>query len=267
MGAGREPLSGLDAALEEVHRAFKRARKPEHLKNRMDFLQAREEARLLGRPRKELTAADLRDYVDECGGKLEHPELAYFMPRICEVMGAGESAHPSLGWVCSLNCLEYADFPAAWPDDQVAALQRFVEALLLAYVADRARFTDVENLGELIRMAAKAGIAVEEVLDALSKADGHLLAHSLALWINDACFLSDQQEVNRPEEWRDWLALDVFWIGTDHPKRVCDWIVTLEPWRLLADSVQRETDPDLRASLRRAADYCAAWPEAQKPSA
>ena len=264
MGAGGEPLSGMDAALKEVHRAFRRAQKPAYLKNRMDFLQAREEARLLGRPRGELTAHDICDYVSECGGKLEHPELAYFMPRICEILASGQSAHPALGWVCSLNCLEYADFPAAWPDDQVVALQRFVEALILAYVADPARFTDVEHLGELIRMAAKAGIAVDGVLDVLSKADGHLLARSLALWIDDACSLFDQPEINRPEEWRDLLVLDALWIGTDHPKRACDWIVTRKPWRLLADAAQRETDPDLRARLERAAAYCAAWPEAKR---
>ena len=48
----------------------RRAEKPKHLKNRMDFLQAREEARLLGRPREELTAHDPKPWFQKGWTKL-----------------------------------------------------------------------------------------------------------------------------------------------------------------------------------------------------
>ena len=259
-------MSRLDAALEEVRRAFRRAKKPDHLKNRMWFIQEREEARLLGRPREELTVQDLCDYVDECGGKLEYPELGYFLPRICEVLAAGVPLHPVLGWFCTLDCLKYANYPKAWPDDQAEAVQKYVEAMLATFVETPRHFPECSDLGEMLWMAGRGGIDMERLTLSLHHATAQALARALADWIASDCFVTGDMKADEPDRWRQSLP-NAYADGEAFTVPVLDWLVSIEPWRLLSNAAVREADPEMRERLRRVAAYCAAWPEAQASSA
>ncbi len=89
MGASGEPLTPLQQAVKDVHHVFRRVPKPTELKRVDDFFKERLEKRLLSRDRSELTAYDLYRYTDDAG--LDHQELAYFIPRFCEVMANGDT--------------------------------------------------------------------------------------------------------------------------------------------------------------------------------
>jgi hypothetical protein len=264
VGASGKPLTPLQQAVKDVHRVFRRVPKPTELET-LQGIYPLMAARFLEGDRSELTAEDLYNYVDDAIP--EYPELAYFIPRFCEIMANGESTNTSIvGWVCSLTFLELSDFPSAWPDDQVQALQRFVEALLVDYVNEPARFSDAEsigqdvaNIGELLCMAGKGGIDIDGVTTALAQADKQSLARALAQWITDECYC-DAPIAYKPDFWRGDLA-DGFWEGEDFQKPVFDWLFSLEPWHMFAAAAERETDPVWRDDLSYAAGYCDLWLE------
>jgi hypothetical protein len=264
VGASGKPLTPLQQAVKDVHRVFRRVPKPTELKHSEHFGWGRE-TRFLDRDRSELTAYDLYGYIEDS----YYPdvrELGYFIPRICEIMANGESMHMSIGWVCSLNCLQDSDFPSAWPDDQAQAIQRFVEALLVAYVNEPVRFSEIdhsdlgESIGELLCMAGRGGIDVDGVTTALAQADKQSLARALALWIKRECYNGRTDKWCKPELWREGLS-DAFWEGKDFQKPVFDWLVSLEPWHMFSAAAERETHPVWQRVLSKAAGYCDLWPE------
>ncbi len=262
MGASGEPLTPLQQAVKDVHRVFRRAPKPTELGGLHEIYPLMA-ARFLEVDRSELSAEDLYNYVDDTIP--DYPELAYFIPRFCEIMANGESTH-NIGWVCSLTFLNFHDFPSAWPDDQAQAIQRFVEALLVAYVNEPARFSDVESfhpkvesIGELLCMAGKGGIDINGVTTALAQADKQSLARALALWIRKESYCH-APIAYKPDFWRGDLA-NPFWEGEDFQKPVFDWLFSLEPWHMFSAAAERETDPVWQRVLSDAAGYCDLWPE------
>lgn len=263
MDTKKASLIALDSALWNVRRAFRRASKPGYLKDRMSFLKAREEAQLLGRKRSSLTASDIHDYVSECGGHLDQSELAYFMPRICEVIASGERLDPTLGWAVSLNCLSAADFPRGWPLDHARAVQRFVEALLVAYVEAPEQFEDVPSIGELFCMAGYGGIDMGRLMAAMDEADQQQLARALAHWIDRDCWVGIAWARVAPDRWREDLHHSL-WTGEGFQAGVLDWLLGLEPWSMISAAAERETDPQWRDVLVRVGVFCRHWPEAPR---
>ena len=188
MGAGGEPLSQLDAALDAIRASCRRAPKPARLMNRMDFLQEREDARFLGQPLDRLGSRDFYDYLDECGARLSVPELSYFLPRICEILATGDPINPVIGWRGAFLFLELSAFPDGWPDDRAAAMQAFCEALVVDFIRGPERFSDGGSgfgavLGSVLHGMAEGGIDLEGLLDALDLCDPELIDRAVDTWM------------------------------------------------------------------------------------
>ena len=188
MGAGGEPIGPLDAALDAIRASCRRAPKPVRLLNRMDFLQEREDARFLGQPLDQLGAGDFHDYLDECGGKLDVPELSYFLPRICEVLATGDPINPVTGWRRAFSFLQYSEFPDQWPDDRAAAMQAFCEELIVDFVSKPERFSDGGSgfeavLGSVLFGMAEGGVDLEGLLQALDRCEPDLLDRAVEAWM------------------------------------------------------------------------------------
>jgi hypothetical protein len=154
----------------------------------MDFLQACEDARFLGQPLEQFGARDLHDYLDECGGKLSVPELSYFLPRICEVLATGDPINPVIGWRGAFLFLEFSAFPDYWPDDRVAAMHAFCEALLADFILEPERFSDGGSgfdavLGSVLYGMAEGGVDLERLLKALNRCDPDLLDRAVESWM------------------------------------------------------------------------------------
>lgn len=183
-------VPSIEDAVEVVRAACKRARKPSTLSNRMDFLQARDDRRLLGCATDQLSPSDIDHYVDECGGKLPPGELAYFLPRICTILSTGRPLLPEFGWDESFCFLRFSRFPDAWPDDRVVAMQDFCAALLVSFLEDPAKFSTAlsdpaPHIGSMMCAMMRCGIDARALLDAVDTCDAALVASSLQVWVKD----------------------------------------------------------------------------------
>ena len=178
----------VEDAIEAVRVVCKRAPKPATLSNRLDFLQARDDRRLLGGDPGLLSASDIDHYIDECGGSLPHGELAYFLPRICTVLATGRPLLPAFGWDESFCFLRYSDFPDAWPDDRVAAMQKFCAALLVSFLRNPEAFSSgrddpAPNIGTMLCAMMRHGVDAQILLDAVDTCDEALVSRALADWV------------------------------------------------------------------------------------
>ncbi|MEO1458152.1 MAG: hypothetical protein AAFV49_11425 [Pseudomonadota bacterium] len=264
MGPGRESLSAeeaaLDAALEALRRCCARAPKPQRLRNRLDFRQESEEARLLGHPLDVLNEADLRDYLGEAGNTLDPAELAYFLPRIAEFLAEGRCLNGA-GWFASCNFLRMSGFPERWPDDRAAAMQGFVAAFVAVVGAHPERYAEASDLhlGEALIMAANAGVALEGVLRALDACAPQRLARAITIWTEaevQAWALMDRDgmlaQIVQSELWETIAAQTV----------TQAWLESKRPWDMLAAEAEREQDPEWRERLKRAASLWTTGPAA-----
>ncbi|MEM9737445.1 MAG: hypothetical protein AAF908_12705, partial [Pseudomonadota bacterium] len=175
----------------EVTRVCARAARPTHLKDRLDFREAAERAALLDPPRGEITPRALFDYVDDGPSEMGAAEVAYFLPRICEILADGQHLGGSLGWEVSLGCLSRSRFPATWPDDRVAAIQRFTEELVADFAQNPARFPDgglvgPPCLGDFLEMAARGGIDLTALTERLRRLPSADQTRCLARWEDHA---------------------------------------------------------------------------------
>lgn len=190
----------LDEALDAIRSVCKRAPKPDTLSNRLDFLQAQDDARLLGPDLDDLTVSDIDHYIDESGGRLPEGELAYFLPRMCALMASGQPLLSAFGWDESFCFLSYSDFPGAWPDDRVRAMTGFCAALVVSFIQDPDRFSPGHvdpnrTLGTMLCAMMRYRIDTQALLDAAESCDAALLAESLAHWISVECHDADENDI------------------------------------------------------------------------
>lgn len=196
MGSGGEPVS-LAQALQAVRDSCKRAQKPAKLSNRLDFLEERERKALLGPPLECVTRSALHEYTDECGGHLPPTELAYFLPRICDLLAEGKPLNPSFGWGMGMTFLSYASFPDAWPSDRADAMQAFCAALLVDFAQEPSRFQDdgsgmAVTLGTMLSAMTNGGIDAARLTAALDAADQQAVAAAIAHWIEEDAMFGDR---------------------------------------------------------------------------
>ncbi|MEM7188343.1 MAG: hypothetical protein AAF439_01915 [Pseudomonadota bacterium] len=198
----------LADALNRVKATCARASKPAMLADWMDFLQYADDRRFLGRPRDRLTAQDFSHYLDECGGRRPQNEIAWFLPRMCEVMAAGEPLRNVLGWDESFCFLAYSGFPDAWPDDRAAAMQDFAGELAARFVSVPEPFSDggsglALTLGTLVCGMARGGIEAQALTARLDACPPDHLERAVWRWLVNELDITQSQDGFRlrPDYW------------------------------------------------------------------
>lgn len=226
----------------------------------MDFIEARETARLLGRPPEDLTEVDLHDYVDDGPSRLNRQELAWFLPRLCALIAEGRCPTP-VGWPGALSALSRSGYPEGWPEARAEAVQGFVEALALDYVARPWRYAHgghwgegIEHLGVVISMAHAGGIDTDRLLARLSDAPERDLARALAMWSTGFEYRL------QPHPTIDVLCWEIACDLTLDPAlrdRVSSWLKALGVSAMVRRVWESEEDPEWRERLELAAVL---WP-------
>ncbi|MEZ5798929.1 MAG: hypothetical protein R3D63_16525 [Paracoccaceae bacterium] len=86
------------------------------------------EADFLNRPARDLPDAYIRDwYFAACDAGISHAHVAWFLPRVLEMLAAGRDV-ASVGAEVTFSRLPLTGFPDRWPDRQVRAVTAFARA-------------------------------------------------------------------------------------------------------------------------------------------
>lgn len=94
------------------------------------------EADFLKRKARDLPADYVRDwYFAACADGLSHDHIAWFLPRVMEMLAAGDEV-AAVGHEVVFQRLPRTGFPDRWPPAEVAAVQGFARAFMAALLAD-----------------------------------------------------------------------------------------------------------------------------------
>lgn len=111
------------------------------------------EAHFLKLPARDLPSAYIRDWYSAAyDGSIRHAHVAWFLPRVMEMLADGESV-AAVGDEVAFARLPLTGFPEQWPDRQVAALNRFA----LAFLEMKLAASPPLGLGELDRLLCMFG--------------------------------------------------------------------------------------------------------------
>jgi len=176
VGAGGEPLTPLEAAVEEAYRVFKAEAPQRWLGDDLD-LDRKAWTRLSDLPLRELNSADTHHFLTE-SGRFDGREVRYMVPRLFELLAAGECPG-HWGEECSLSCLERAGYPKDWTDPERAAIEGFFAALLDDCLAQQALW-ERRSLDTLLCMAANANADVGALLARADQEEDQPMARAVA---------------------------------------------------------------------------------------
>lgn len=219
MGAGPDALT---AAIDAAWRVFDSPAPATTGVCEHCCMDPRIEADFLQRKARDLPSDHVRDwYLATHADTIGHTHVAWFLPRVLEMLAAGEVV-ASVGEEVVFQRLPLTGFPDRWPDRQVAAINRFA----LAYLERKLAAEPSLGWGQLDRllcMFGEGGIDIRPLLrrlDALSDAD--LAALLYRTWFHAQ---------------RGSIPFDAFW--SREPARSMAW-----NWY---------TSPDLMDRMERAA--------------
>ena len=216
-------MGSLDTALDQVAKACRRAQKPAHLHDWMDFLQKRDDARFLGTQPDRLSAADFDYYGSEAGSFRPEPEIAWFLPRMCEIMASGVSLTPTFGWIESFGFLTLSRFPDAWPRDRANAMTSFCKALVADFVTRPERYApstaiEVPDLGTMLCAMTKSGVDPLVLLAGLDDCPPQTVHAAIGDWLANDSICRD------PSDGRFDLSADVYWRQNPAQEVVSTWV-------------------------------------------
>lgn len=140
------------------------------------------EADFLKRPAPELPLDYMRDwYFAAFADDISHDHVAWFLPRVMEMLAAGEDV-ASVGNEVAFSRLPRTGFPDRWPERQVAAINRFA----LAYLEMKLATDPPMGWGEVdyvLCMFGEGGIDIGPLLNRLDLlSDDDLAAHLHRTW-------------------------------------------------------------------------------------
>jgi hypothetical protein len=166
------------------------------------------EADFLKRSPRELPAPYVRDwYAAACDGSLLHDHVAWFLPRVMELLADGDDVAP-FGRQVALNRLPLAGYPTRWRADEVDAVEAFAQALFAAVLNGDLPVRD-DTLDSWLCLFGAGGVAVRPLLAQLEALPVDRLAALLH---------------------RDWLGgtrraicVDGFWGDSPAKAQVWDW--------------------------------------------
>lgn len=166
------------------------------------------EADFLNVPARRLSPAFIRDWYDAAyGDQIEQDHVAWFLPRVLELLAAGETV-AIVGNEVVFQRLPVTGFPDRWPQAQAAAVQAFAKAFLAAQVSGEIAPIP-EGLDGCLCMFGEGGIDLAPLLGVLDSLDDMALVALLH---------------------RDWIKPfgrsipgSPFWTGGPARNRVWDW--------------------------------------------
>ncbi|MEM7498127.1 MAG: hypothetical protein AAF371_09070 [Pseudomonadota bacterium] len=249
----------LRAAVEVVERACAHAQPPQHLHNRLDFLRAEEEERLLGRDRAALGPEDIFVWIDEAPNEMPVAEVAWFLPRHIALIAEGEHCAGVLNWPYALTALKRSGFPERWPEDAVDAVIGFAAALMRDYARDPGRLGPVldselpRGFEALLAFAVGGNLPLGPVLAGLDDVAPPQRARLIARWSVES--VGPERTAYGGigfEAMADFLVASAFL----HPEAACvtkSWLVLQEPWVIIPRALEGETEPEWQDVLDEAA--------------
>lgn len=128
-------------AVETAYRVFERysVRKRLSVCNCNVCMTREDEELLAAAPLRDIPASLLAEYTNSAHetppGSIEAEEFRHFLPRYFELMAAGE-APCSMGFDICLRRLRHSRFREAWPADEVAAVDAFLDAFAAQRLSD-----------------------------------------------------------------------------------------------------------------------------------
>ncbi|MEL6575680.1 MAG: hypothetical protein AAFQ81_07300 [Pseudomonadota bacterium] len=264
MGSRQEPLSAaLADALAAVEAAVAHVARPLDLHD-WDPVAREDKARILSRGRDELTPHDLYMYVVEGPNELPLHEAQWFLPALCRHLACCKTCGDPVGSEFAFGLLSQSGFPERWPDRSVAAVERFLSAL----VADFLEYPDrwqaslggefEDGLPLFFQMAEHGRIGLRSVVDGAAAVPEAALARAIARWTLHTHPPSyDLIGGEGFEERAGQLAAHAFLSpgGMDFTK---SWLVLQEPWIIIPRALEGETEPEWQDVLDEAATLWAA---------
>jgi hypothetical protein len=121
------------------------------------------EADFLKRPPRELPSAYIRDwyfaaFIDD----IAHDHVAWFLPRVMEMLAAGEEV-AVVGHEVVFQRLPLTGFPDRWSKDEVAALNRFALAFFETRLTEAAA-SFMKDIDSWLCMIGQGGIDIDPLL-------------------------------------------------------------------------------------------------------
>ncbi|MCU0828994.1 MAG: hypothetical protein MUE52_16750 [Tabrizicola sp.] len=138
---------------------------------------------------------------------ISHLHIAWFLPRVMELLVAGEQV-ALVGHEVVFQRMRASGYPAQWADLEVAAVQGFAEAFFAALLADEIPRAD-PDIDSWLCMFGTGGVEIAPLLRAMDAMPDTALAEKLnQTW----CY----------NGWGD-ISLDSFWNDSPAKRQAWDW--------------------------------------------
>jgi hypothetical protein len=160
MGAGPD---ALNAAIDEAWRVFDLPVPATTGVCENCCLDPEIEADFLNRQARDLPLAYVRDwYFAAIAEGIRHDHVAWFLPRVMEMLAAGEVV-ATVGHEVVFERMRASGFPDEWSAVEVAVMQRFAEAFFAALLADQVPKADTD-LDSWLCMFGQGGVDISPLL-------------------------------------------------------------------------------------------------------
>lgn len=258
--AARIPAPGVRSVVEEAYQVFSGYRRSNPLNVcRCPSCVSPEEERLLGAYRLcDIPASVLAAYTNSAHGydpALDGDTFRHFLPRYFDLIAEGQ--HPdSFGdaHYC-LRRLHLTGFRDAWPEQEVATVDRFFDAIILDGLSDDgvirlpSGFSPASRVSDLFIMAATAGGDINRLVGLIPLAPDPACAMQLAAMAENVAYDPDGYTFISPL------------IPSDSPlaRALGSVIATPDTLRRFEAAFLAKSDGAIETILARGIDVLSAW--------